>query len=191
MALKDITKKIIEDAEAKKKEMMDQAKVKKSDIMADYKKRADDYRKKLTETADAEGESIKRGIVIDARQKVKNEELRRKRVRIDEVYTAVEGEFVKSADYPKIVASEIAKSASGKETVVVSRNEKALDQKWLDAVNKANKFALKFSSQKGTFKGGVVLQEGEAYINITVETLLGSLREDTESGIAKILFKEA
>lgn len=192
MALQDITKKIINDAEAKKKEMMDQARQKKTEILADYKKRVADYRSRSNETADSEGESVKRGIVIDARLKVKNEILRKKRECIDVVMTESLDKFIGSADYPKIIAGLVGKAAiSGNEKVVVSKTDKVLNQAWLDGINKTNKTKLTFATAKGAFKGGVILQEGEAYVNITVETLLSVIREDTESEIAKILFKDA
>jgi V/A-type H+-transporting ATPase subunit E len=100
--------------------------------------------------------------------------------------------FVASADYPKILAGLVGKAVvTGNEKVVVSKNDKTLNQAWLDGINKANKTKLAFASSKGNFKGGVILQEGEAYVNITVETLFSVIREDTESEIAKILFKDA
>jgi len=188
MGLGDIKKKILADAEGKKAELLQQAEVKASEIIEDYKKRADDYRSDLMERAEADGQGEKRGIVIDAHLKVKNELLLAKRADIEAVFVEAEQKFKSSSDYPSFLAEQIAKFAKGDEEVIFSSEEKKLGKKWLDDLNKKTKFKLTVASEKGNFRGGVILKSGDVFLNMTLETLLNEKRELLEKGVAEILF---
>lgn len=188
MGLGDIKKKILADAEEKKAELLQQVEVKASEIIEDYRKRADDYRSALMERAEADGQGEKRGIVIDAHLKVKNELLSAKRTDIEAVFAEAEQKFKNSSDYPSFLAEQIAKFAKGDEEVIFSSEETKLDQKWLDALNKKIKGKLTVSSEKGDFRGGVILKSGDVFLNMTLETLLSEKREILEKEVAEILF---
>jgi vacuolar-type H+-ATPase subunit E/Vma4 len=189
MALEDIKNKIMKDANAQKDKMIDEAKSRKSQILGDYKKKVDDYRKTMMERADNEGETIKRGIVIDARQSVKNSVLHKKRGMINEVSLEAVKKFCESSDYPAFMAKLVKKSVVTKEEeIIVSKNDKKLDSKWLDGINKELKSKLTVSKEKGDFLGGVIVKNDRVFVNITMETLLSVMAEDVEKEIANILF---
>jgi hypothetical protein len=92
--------------------------------------------------------------------------------------------------HPNIMKALVTGSTqSKKEQVLLGMNEKALDQKWLDDVNSTAGASLSFSKDKGNFEGGLLLVEGESFINITADTLFALLREDAEKPVADILFR--
>ncbi|OHD55840.1 MAG: hypothetical protein A2Y33_14500 [Spirochaetes bacterium GWF1_51_8] len=190
MALEDIKKKIISDAEEKKTLLLDQAETKKAEVIAQYKVQGTDYRKVMTERTDAEGQGIKRGIVTDAKLRVKNELLAKKREIMASVTLDAKARFLASPDYPSLMKSLVQKAlVSKKEEVVVSKNEKTLGQSWLDDVNKAAGASLKFAELKGEFSGGVIVVDNDISVNITIDTLFKIMKEDIEKDFAKILFR--
>ena len=190
MALDDIKKKIISDAQEKKRVLLGQAETKKTDVIDGYKKQADDYRKIMIERTDADGQGIKRGIITDARLRVKNEALSKKREIMSGVTADAKSKFIASPDYPAMMKSLVLKSLTTKEEeIIVSKNEKTLDGKWLDDVNKQGNAKLKFSAVKGIFTGGVMVKNNDISVNITVDTLFKIMKEDIEKEFAKILFE--
>ncbi len=189
MALEDIQKKIISDAERKKSELVKHSEQQASEIIESAKKNAQNYNEDQTKISLGLAENLERGLVIDARRKLANGILARKRQKIEEIFAKAKSEFIASADYAEIMKNLTAKSiVSKKEEIQVGKDEKVLDQKWLDSVNSALGASLTFSKDKGGFTGGVVITEGETFVNITVDTLFALLREDTEKPVADILF---
>lgn len=189
MALEDIQKKIISDAEQKKAQIIEQAEKQSAEILENAKKSAQEYIDEQHKQSLGLAENLERGLIIDARRKLANEKLACKRNNIAQVFTKAKSEFIASADYKEVMKQLVIKSLVSKsEEVIVGANETHLTQQWLDDVNKASGASLKFSSQKGEFEGGVFLVNGETLVNITIDTLLGLLRENTEKTVADILF---
>ncbi len=189
MALEDIQKKIISDAEQKKVELMKSAEQQVTEILDTAKKNAQSYQEDHHKNALSLAENLERGLIIDARRKLANEKLARKREKIEQTFAQAKSEFISSADYSKIMKQLVSKSiVSKKEQIVVGKNEQHLNQQWLDEVNKSNNSTLTFSNQKGEFNGGVILMEGETFVNITIDTLFALLRENTEKPVADMLF---
>lgn len=190
MGLEDIQKKIISDAEQKKAELLTVAEQKCAEIINHAKQTVQEYKNDHDKSALSTAENLQRGLVIDARRKLANEILARKRKRIENVFIKAKEEFISSSDYNDTIKAMVIKSSlSKKEEIVLGKNEKALDQKWLDSVNQAGSSSLSFSSQTGEFKGGVMLKDGDTFINITVDTLFSLLREETEKPVADLLFR--
>lgn len=189
MGLEDIQKKIISDAEQKKDELLASAEQQYQATVAQATKDAQAYAEDHKKNALSIAENLQRGLIIDARRKLANEILLTKRNRIEEVFHKAKGQFISSSDYADIMKKLVVKSVlSKKEEVIVSSQEKVLDQKWLDSVNSTCNGSLVFSKEKGSFDGGVMLADGDTFINITLDTLLAVLREETEKSIANILF---
>lgn len=189
MGLEDIKKKILSDAEHKKAEILKEAQEKAAAAKSEAEAKVSAYRKTSLENAEVEGESLRRGIVIDAKQKVKNEILAKKREMIEEVFASAISAFTNDASYGKILTDLIASSVSGgKGEVILSSSEKKLNDGWLKDTAKACGADLKFSAEKGKFQGGVIVSFGNEFLNLTAETLLSVMRDELEKGVAEILF---
>ncbi len=189
MALEDIQKKIISDAEQKKAEIVNSAEQQSAEILAQAKKSAQAYQDDHNKYALSLAENLERGLVIDARRKLANEILARKRDKIEQTFAKAKAEFISSAEYAEIMKKLVIKSIVTKnEEVVVGSQEQTLNQQWLDSINKESGASLSFSKEKGDFVGGAILTEGETFVNISIDTLFALLREDTEKPVADILF---
>lgn len=189
MGLDDIRKKIIADAEAKKAEALKAAQKQADAVIAGGEKEASEYSAEYDKASRNIAENIERGLVIDARRTLSNGILAKKRERIGLVYKKAMADFLKSAEYPKLLQELVVKSLqSKKEQVIVSKGDKALDDAWLASVNKAASAQLTFAKENGAFSGGVILRDGETYVNITADVLFGLIREKTEKPVADILF---
>ncbi len=190
MALEDIKNKILSDARSKKKELLDEAEAKRKEILAGYRKRAEEFAALQKEQAAAEGEGIRRGIVIDAKARRKSEALRQKRELLDRVFARAKTELAASPDYAELVG-RLARPACGEAqdaTVVLSVAEKTLDEKFVRELGRQSGTDLKLDSERREFTGGIVLKAGDVEWNLTLDALLDARKEDLERAVAKILF---
>ncbi len=91
--------------------------------------------------------------------------------------------YVKFAD--KLLAQAVV---TGKETVFVGKNEKHLDQRWLDGYNAAHSSSLTLSSERLPISGGFVLRNDRIDTNCSWEMLIADARADIETEVVKRLF---
>jgi len=190
MGLEDIKKKILSDAELQKKQIIDKAEKEAQNVIDEYKKKAEEYKKSILERAKEEGDGIKRGILIDAKMKVKSEILKKKREWLDKVYEEAKNKILESPYYKNWMKLKIKKAAlSGDEKIVVSKEEEELNDIWLLSLNKDLSSKLTFADERGNFKGGVMIQTGEgSFIDLTLDTLINEMKEEMERELANILF---
>lgn len=91
--------------------------------------------------------------------------------------------YVKFAD--KLMAQAVA---TGSEVVLVGKNEKHLDQRWLDGYNSAHNTKLTLSADKLPISGGFVLRNDRIDTNCSWEMLIEDARADIETEVVKRLF---
>ena len=91
--------------------------------------------------------------------------------------------YVKFAD--KLMAQAVA---TGSEVVFVGKNEKHLDQRWLDGYNSAHNTALTLSADRLPISGGFVLRNDRIDTNCSWEMLIEDARADIETEVVKRLF---
>ena len=91
--------------------------------------------------------------------------------------------YVKFAD--KLLAQAVS---TGKEVVFVGKNEKNLDQRWVDGYNASHGTSLTLSSEKLPIAGGFVLRNEKIDTNCSWEMLLADSRADIETEVVKRLF---
>ncbi|MBP9975164.1 MAG: hypothetical protein KBE82_02150, partial [Synergistaceae bacterium] len=75
-----------------------------------------------------------------------------------------------------------------KEEIQISREEKYLDQAWLDGFNKENGTELVFSEDKPDIAGGFILTRGKISTNCSWDMLIQIAQEKQESDVVKRLF---
>ncbi|MGL4394205.1 MAG: V-type ATP synthase subunit E [Brevinema sp.] len=190
MALEDIQKKIIADAEAKKETLLAEASKQAEQILESGRQVAKEYKEDHAKLAQGLAENLERGLVIDARRTLANKILAHKRDKINQTFDQAKTEFCQSTQYAEIMKSLVLRSVnSKKETVILGREEKLLNEKWLADVNSACGGQLSISKEQGDFVGGVRLQDEDSSVNITVDSLFALLRNDAEKPVSDILFK--
>ncbi|MBQ9903730.1 MAG: V-type ATP synthase subunit E [Synergistaceae bacterium] len=91
--------------------------------------------------------------------------------------------YVKFAD--KLMAQAVS---TGKEVVLVGKNEKNLDQRWLDGYNASHGTSLTLSGEKLPISGGFVLRNDRIDTNCSWDMLVEDARADIESEVVKRLF---
>lgn len=77
---------------------------------------------------------------------------------------------------------------TGHEIVFTGKNEKHLDQKWLDGYNSAHHTSLTLSPDKIDISGGFVLRNDKIDTNCSWDMLVRNIRGDIESEVVKKLF---
>ena len=140
------------------------------------------------------GEQKKRSLAVYGLE-IRKEHLRVKRELLDEAYEKALSALVNLprdgylALVKKLLLDNIC---TGKETVLVSQDEKYLDEAFLNGIDEA----LKATGKEGRLsldksadvKSGFVLQEGGLIINCSFDMVIKTLRESTETQAADILF---
>ena len=91
--------------------------------------------------------------------------------------------YVKFAD--KLMAQAVS---TGKEVVFVGKNEKHLDQRWIDGYNASHGTSLTISAERLPIAGGFVLRNDKIDTNCSWEMLLTDSRADIETEVVKRLF---
>jgi len=78
--------------------------------------------------------------------------------------------------------------STGHETVLVGKDEKHLDQGWLDGYNASHQTSLSLSQERLPIAGGFVLRDDRIDTNCSWEMLLEDVRPEIESEVVKKLF---
>ncbi|MDR3279252.1 MAG: hypothetical protein LBT23_01960 [Synergistaceae bacterium] len=135
-------------------------------------------------------EILKRREIV-ARLDVNKIHLGAERRLISDVYA--EGlEKLKNLDKAKytVFFERLLKKAAkdGGELLELSRDEKSINQDWLDKFNSSNGSKIKLSAVKGDFSGGFVLRNGRIAINCSWEMLMQAASEHMENEVVKRLF---
>ena len=90
--------------------------------------------------------------------------------------------YVKFAD--KLLAQAVS---TGEEVVLVGKNEKHLDQRWLDGYNASHNTKLTLSGDRLPISGGFVLRNDRIDTNCSWDMLIDDARADIETEVVKRL----
>ena len=191
MALADIKAKIKADSQAQIKalESENDAKVREISrkVNAEIKAVQDSYAARL---AKEEPEVLKRREIV-AELDAKRVDLGVRQRLMSEAFDASLKQMVGMAPdkYVKFADKLLAQAVStGNEVVFVGKNEKHLDQRWLDAYNASHKTSLTLSPERLPIAGGFILRNDKIDTNCSWEMLIADARADIETEVVKRLF---
>jgi len=191
MSLADIKNKIETDARNEAEEVLGKYRAQADEILAEARHESEMLDKKLRERISFEEGEVRKRKAIVADLEVRKIMLGAKRELLDLVY-AKAMEVLSNLPRERYVGfmTQLLGSTevSGEEEVLLCREEKFLDQKWLDEVNAQRKSNLTLSQDRVQGSGGVVLRKGRIDINCTWEVLLGQVKEDMEAEVVDRLF---
>lgn len=191
MALADIKAKIKADSQAQIKaiEAENDEKVREISrkINAEIKEVQDSYTARLTKE---EPEVLRRREIV-AELDAKRVDLGVRQRLVGEAFEAslkqmtelVPDKYVKFAD--KLMEQAVS---TGKEVVFVGRNEKHLDQRWIDGYNASHGTSLTLAGEKLAIAGGFVLRNDKIDTNCSWDMLIADSRADIETEVVKRLF---
>lgn len=191
MSLADIKAKISAESQAQIRaiESDNDAKIREitKQVDAEVKSVQDSYAARL---AKEEPEVLKRREIV-AELDAKRVDLGTKRRLVDEAFAASLRQLSElSSDVYLGFATRLLNEAvsTGHETVVVSRDEKHLNQRWLDSYNSDHQTSLTLAEDRLAMAGGFVLRNDKIDTNCSWEMLLEDIRPEIESEVVKKLF---
>lgn len=190
--VKNITSKILKDAEAGKENILATAAEEKDKIISKKVSSANEIAKEILDKAEVEAKSKKERVISSAKLKVRNNKLAAKQEIIDEV-------FQKSIDKLTSLSKEeflnfvkntiLSMNLSGKQTLILNEQGlKIVYSAFIEELNKKVNAQITLSETPGKFKGGFILENNGIEINSTYEALVSSLRDELEFEVAKVLF---
>ena len=190
--IKNITSKILKDAEAGKENILAAAEEEKSKVLSKKVSSANEIAKEILEKAEVEAKSKKERVISSAKLKVRNNKLAAKQEIINEV-------FEKSIDKLTTLSKEeflsflentiSSMNLTGRQTLILNKEGlKFVDSVFIDKLNKKINAEITLSETEGNFKGGFILENNGIEINSTYEALVSSLRDELEFEVAKVLF---
>ncbi len=192
MALADIKEKIKADSQAQIKaiEAENDAKVREISrkVNAEIKEIQDSYAARLSKE---EPEVLKRREIV-AELDAKRVDLGTRQQLVTEAFNAALKQLTElSPDKYVGFAERLLNEAisTGKESVLTGKNEKHLDQNWINNYNSAHNTSLTLSPEKLNIAGGFVLRNDRIDTNCSWEMLISDARSDIETGVVKKLFE--
>lgn len=193
--LQNMTDKILSDAKEYAAEVHKNAERKVDEILLDYNRQADDLRTEIRDAASREAEMILSRAKSQTALGERNELLREKRALIDAAFSrACDGVIsLPREEYIDLLARLVAKYQTGSALIILNeRDAKELGGDLLKKIvmNKLRNIdisLIKISKEYGSFKGGLILRQGDIDTNCTVEVLCEGLRHELEAQVIELL----
>lgn len=194
--LNNLTSKILNDAEEKKKYILAEAEAQKEKIVSKKANNAEAQKEEIIKKANIEAEVKKARIISNAKLSVRNDVLKAKQEVISNIFhKAIETlQNISKEEYVSYITSTLnSLDLEGNEVIIINEKDKDIFSKeFLEALNKElESKGIKGSitlNMEGKFNGGFILDRNGIQINNTFEALINSLRGELESEVNKVLF---
>lgn len=184
-----IINKIISDAKENADVTLKAADKRAEEIITAAKVNAEEYLEK-ERTASEEAARL----IVERRKTVaaldaKKIALKARQELIDECFEAAEKKILSlgKEEYLAFVGKLVEENAEDGDLLVLSSEEKYVDNAFVEAISEKLGKKLGISDEKETYVGGIVLRSSSCDKNLTLKALLRSVREDKEKEIAEIL----
>lgn len=184
-----VSQKILDDAKKESDRIIREAEKKRKEIekatMGEIKKLAEEIDRK---TKEAEEREYERLIGLKNIEQ-KNTLLEYKHHLMDELFKEVVEKVLRNNKYPELIKSLFEVSVdSGKEEVLVGKNEQVINKEFINKLNKNKGWHLKLSNEKLPIKGGFILRSEKTQIDASIETILREKKEVLDPELVSILF---
>ena len=190
--VKNITSKILKDAEAGKEKILATATEEKDKIISKKVSSANEIAKEILDKAEVEANSKKERVISSAKLKVRNNKLAAKQEIRDEVFEKSIDKLTELSkeEFLNFVKNTISTmNLTGKQTLILNETGlKFVDVAFIEELNSKVKAQITLSEKAGNFKGGFILENEGIEINSTFEALVSSLRDELEFEVAQVLF---
>lgn len=191
-----IKERILEEARNEADKKIKEAEKRANNIIEKARDDAEQNKKMLLEKGKKEAKTRKARLISMAELEMKKEILATKQEMVEEAFEKAM-ERLKSMDaskYEKILINMILGAVeTGNEEIILSNNY--LDKLSADFLKKLNnsgkkKLNLKLSGEKREFAGGFILKSKGIEVNNTFESIIRMEKDNIESQIAGILFRD-
>jgi V/A-type H+-transporting ATPase subunit E len=190
-----VIEKILADSKAEAGKIKSQAQEKEAAEQAKLDEQLSEFRKQTDIIAKKAGEEKKAHLLAAARMDIAKQLLAEKRKILDEVFAQARQQVANLSDeqYCKLMTKLMLEAVeSGDEEVIIDKNEKRIDQKFIKNINQqlapGRKGNLKLSDERANLGGGFILKRGKIKNDVSVEVLLAQARRELEAELAKELF---
>jgi len=195
MEAEQVVEKILADAKAEAEKIKSQADEKEADEQAKLSEQLDEYKKQTQNLAQKAADDERFHLLAAARMDIAKEFLAEKIKILDEVFTQARRQLQSLPDeqYCKLMTRLMLQAVeSGDEEVIVDKNEKRIDQEFINQVNQKSgsnhKANLKLSDERQDIGCGFILRSGRIKNNVSLDVLLAQVRKELEIELAKELF---
>jgi len=195
MDAEQVVEKILADAKVEAGKIKQQAKEKEAAEQDKLNEQLAEYKKQTEILAQKAGEDKKAHLLAAARMDIAKQFLAEKRKILDEVFDQARRKLqnLPDDDYRKLMSRLMLNAVeTGDEEVIVDKNEKRIDQKFIKQINHelgpGYKGNLRLSNEKQNLGGGFILRRGRIKNNVSFEVLLAQARKELEIELAKQLF---
>lgn len=192
MAGKDlIIEKIISDAQLIAKSTIDEGNNKANEIIKEANDYADLYKHDYVKNSALERDEIIRRRITVANLEVKKINLSAKKQVILKAFDEAIKEVKKDVNGYKQLLTALLKEAKSGDKIQISKNDKdIIEPKWIIETAKSKyKVNVEVMDTFGDFDGGFMIIGTKSDKNVTLDLIIGELKEKYESTIADMLFK--
>lgn len=197
MAFEDIIKKISEDDRSEAESILSSARAEAGSIRTEAQERADKLRAELMQKAKQRAEEHASRLEVLAGLEQRKDVLREKKRLIEEAFARAEETIINLSpdEYLAFLKPLIlgAVESGGEEIIPSAAHRHLFTPDFVKSINDAlgtQRGHLRLSEESGNFPGGFILREGNKEINLTLESLIKSQRDNLEPSVAGILFGE-
>lgn len=197
MEAEQVVDKILADARAEAEKIKKQADEKEAAEQAKLDEQLDEYGKETNALAERLGNEKKLHLLAAARMDIAKKFLAEKCGILDDVFAQAQAKLQKLPDeqYRELITKLMLEAVeTGEEEVIIDKNEKRIDEKFLRQINHklghGRKGNLKLSQERQPLGGGFILKRGKIKNNVSLNVLLARARTDLEIELAKQLFED-
>ena len=193
MSAEKVVEKILADAKTQAEKIKAEADSKVKQSVDQMVAQLADFDKETAELEQKAFEEAKSRVLATARMDIAKQNLQTRNGLIDNVFVKA-ADVIKNmndADYVQLMTKLLASCVgTGDEQIVTGKNETRLGTDFLNAVNSqlGSKGNLTIADDKADIEAGFILRKGKIRMNVSLEVLLGQIREELETEIAKELF---
>ncbi|NIA17427.1 MAG: hypothetical protein GWO86_03665 [Planctomycetes bacterium] len=193
MSAEKVVEKILADAKTQAEKIKAEAEGKVKQAAEKTAAQLADFDKETAELEKKAFEEAKSRVLATARMDIAKQSLRTRKGLIDEVFVRASDEIknMNDADYVQLMKKLLlACVETGDEEIVTGKKETRLGADFLSDVNSqlGDKGNLTLARDKADIEAGFILSRGKVRMNVSLEVLLGQIREELETEIAKELF---
>lgn len=197
MSMETILSRIERDAEAAARKIIEEAEAEARSIAEEYATEGNELMRELDRLARARAEEEERRLLVNEELQLRKRFLEKKREILDALYAEASKRIasLEREEYLELTKRLITgRAISFEEEIVVPKGQRDIfDSAFVDSLNASSgkrKSAFSISKETGEFEWGVVLVEGRRRIDLTLDVLIGQLRDRIEPRIAAVLFAD-
>ncbi|MBR6230618.1 MAG: hypothetical protein IKR00_01635 [Lachnospiraceae bacterium] len=192
-----ITERILAEANEAANAAKSEAEAKAKEILEEFEGKAKQTYEQMVANGRVEAAAAAERKVRTAKLQAKKDILGTKQEFINKAYTIAQESILAMPEdeYVDLLARKACEaSISGEEAVILNEDDKSvLGQKVVDAANAllasaGKKASLTLSDETAKMIGGLFLKQNDVSVNCSIDSIIGTFREDLDVKVAKVLF---